>query len=164
MKRSPIERVRIYREFWSETYDTKILQISRKVQKFKCSNFLYDLQTEFQLQQIVLIFWRNFSKKGYFWSKTEKNKHDHSIFHIQISLSTKFHLKLTIFNFWNKCVQKGYFLSKADKMKTTIEFCIFELWSRYQISLWTNNFKFLEQICPKTLFLVRSKINEWINK
>ena len=32
------------------------------------------VSSKFQLQQTILIFWKEFSKKGYFWSKQKKNK------------------------------------------------------------------------------------------
>ena len=51
-------------------------------------------------------------------------------------------------------------------MNTTIEFCIFELdKSLYQTSLLTKDFRFLDQICPRKMFMVengKSKHYHWI--
>ena len=84
-----------------------------------------------------------------------------------------------------KFTQKGYFLSKPKKVNTTNQFCIFELVSvpnfslswqisptkkvniaiefcvfslcKQQISLFTHNFEYLEQICAKRIFPVENK-------
>ena len=74
--------------------------------------------------------------------------------------------KLTIAIFWTKFAKKGsYFLSKTNKIDTTVEFCIFELVFVYQISLWTNNFEFWDQICPRQIFILnnrKSELHHWI--
>ena len=105
------------------------------------------------------------SKKSILPVKNTKNEHHYWILHIRISLSTNFQLKLTIAIFWTKFAKKGsYFQSKTDKIDTTIEFCIFEL-VLHQISLWTNNFEFLDQICPRKIFMVKNRKSEhhhWI--
>ena len=100
----------------------------------------------------------------YFRSKTQKNDYHYWILHIQISLSTNFQLKLTIAIFWTKFFKKGsYFQSKTDKIDTTIEFCIFELVFVSNFTL--NNFEFLDQICPRKIFMVKNRKSEhhhWI--
>ena len=76
--------------------------------------------------------------------------------HMQISLGTKFQLKLTILNFWIKFAGKEYFRPKSRKVNITIELCICEL---------IDNFGFLDQIYPKTVFLVKNRKSEhrhWI--
>ena len=119
----------------------------------------------------VLIKIPNFSFNKQFWflkqifqPKTEKNEHHYWILHIQISLSTNFQLKPIIAIFWTTFVQKGsYFQSKTDKIDTTIEFCIFELVFVSNFTL--NNFEFLDQICPRKIFMVKNRKSEhhhWI--
>ena len=77
--------------------------------------------------------------------------------HIQISLCTNFQLKLT--TFWTKFAKKGSYLqSKTDKIDTTIEFCIFELIFVSNFTL--NNFEFLDQICPRKIFMVKNRKSE----
>ena len=111
-----------------------------------------------------MIFGTNFQRKVYFQSKTEKNKHHYWILLIRISLSSNFQLKLTIAIFWTKFAKKGsYFQSKTDKIDTTIEFCIFELIFVSNFTL--NNFEFLDQICPRKIFMVKNRKSEhhhWI--
>ena len=54
--------------------------------------------------------------------------------------------------FWTKFALKGCFQSKTEKVNTTIEFCIF-------------NLHFLDQICPKRVFPVKTEKSEhdqWI--
>ena len=58
----------------------------------------------------------------------------------------------------------SYFQSKTDKIDTTIEFCIFELAFVSNFTL-TNDFEFLDQICPRKIFMVKnrkSKHHHWI--
>ena len=88
-----------------------------------------NLDSKFQLQQTILIFWNKFPRKSILPVKnTKKNEHHYLILHIRISLSTNFQLKLTLANFWTKFVKKGrYFQSKTDKIDVTIEYCIFKL-------------------------------------
>ena len=47
------------------------------------------------------------------------------------------------------------------KIDTTTEFCKFESVS---LLLWTNNFEFLDQICPRRIFMVKNRRSEhhWI--
>ena len=55
------------------------------------------------------------------------------------------------------------FQSKTDKIDTTIEFCIFELIFVSNFTL--NNFEFLDQICPRKIFMVKNRKSEhhhWI--
>ena len=60
--------------------------------------------------------------------KTEKNRHNCWIIHIQISLSANFQFKLTIAIFEPNLAKKGsYFQSKLEKIDITIEIFIFEL-------------------------------------
>ena len=71
--------------------------------------------------------------------------------------STNFQLKLTIVIFWTRFVKKGsyYFWSKTDKINTTTECCIFELVFVSNFTL--SNFEFLNQICPRKIFMVRNR-------
>ena len=85
--------------------------------------------------------------------------------HIRISLCIKFHFEQTILNFWTKFAQERYLWSKTEKVNIIIEFRIFKLVSWYQISALTDNFDFLDQICPKRVFLVKNRKSEhhhWI--
>ena len=100
----------------------------------------------------------------YFRSKIQKNEHHYWILLIRIRPSTNFQLKLTIV-IWTKFAKKGsYFQCKTDNIDMTIEFCIFELVFN-QISLWTNNVEFLDQICLTKIFMVKNRKSEhhyWI--
>ena len=50
--------------------------------------------------------------------------------------------------FCTKFAQKVYFWSKTEKVSITIELCIFK-WVKYQISVQTDKFDFLDQIYLK---------------
>ena len=51
----------------------------------------------------------------------------------------------------------SYFQSKKDEIKTTIEFCLFKLVFVSNFILKKNNFQFLDQICPRMIFMVKNK-------
>ena len=94
----------------------------------------------------------------YFRSKILKNEHHYWILLIRIRPSTNFQLKLTIV-IWTKFAKKGsYFQCKTDNIDMTIEFCIFELVFN-QISLWTNNVEFLDQICLTKIWSKTEKVS-----
>ena len=65
---------------------------------------------------------------------------------------------------WPNFLKKGnYFHSKTDKIYATIEFCVFELVFLSNFTL--NNFEFLDQICPRRIFMVKNRKSEhhhWI--
>ena len=68
-------------------------------------------------------------KKFTFNRKHKKSEHCYWILHIRIRLSTNFQLELTVAIFWPNLPKRvaRYSQSKTDKIRTTIEFCIFEL-------------------------------------
>ena len=105
------------------------------------------------------------SKKVYIRSKTQKNDYHYWILHIWISLSINFQPELTIAIFWTKFAQKrSYLQSKTDKIDTTHWILHIGI-SLYQISLWTNNFEFLDHITPRNIFMVKNrkiKHHHWI--
>ena len=97
--------------------------------------------------------------------KNRKSEHHQWILlHIGISLSTKFLLKLKILIFLTKFVQKGISGQKRKKWISPL-YSAYSNYSEYQISLWTNNFEFCDQICLKRVFSVeneKSKHHHWI--
>ena len=122
------------------------------------------LGSKVQPLQTVLIFWTKFALKRIPWDKNWKSRHHHSILHTWISQSTAFHLKLTILIFCTKFMQKGYFSSKTEKWTPPLN-SAYSNKLRYKISGWTDNFEFLDQICPKRIFLVGNRESEhhrWI--
>ena len=125
-------------------------------------HILINLGFKFQLQQTILIYGTNFSKKRRLPVKNRKNEHHHWIIHIQISLRANFQPKLKILIFWTKVAQNGVAISTLKLIKWTppLNSACSNL-SLYQISLWTNNFEFLNQICRRTIFMVknREKVN-----
>ena len=76
-----------------------------------------------------------------------------------------FSLNRQLRSFGPNLPKKGsYFQSKTDKIDTTIKFYIFEL-ALYQISLWTNNFEFLDRTCSRKILMVKTSKSEhhhWI--
>ena len=73
---------------------------------------------------------------------------------MRISLGNK--LKEIILIFWTKFTQNGFFRSKLENVSMTIEFSIFEIVYIPNFSL-KRQFWFLDQICPKKIFLVQNK-------
>ena len=62
------------------------------------------------------------------------------------------------------CSDFGYFQSKWEKVNTTIELCIFELVQVPNFN-WNWHLWYLEQICPKKIFLEENRKREdqlWI--
>ena len=98
-----------------------------------------NLDSKFQHQQTICIFGTNF-KKNILPVENTKNEHAIAIF-------------------WTKFSKKGsYFQSKTDKIDTTIEFCIFELVFVSNFTL--KNLKFLDQIFPRKIFMVKNRKSE----
>ena len=79
----------------------------------------------FQLNPIILIFWKKFARKRIFLAENRKSEHHQWILYIRVSLGTKFQLAVLVF--WTKFTQKGYFRYETEKVETSIAFCIFEL-------------------------------------
>ena len=67
-------------------------------------------------------------------------------------------------NFCTKFAKKGTSGLKIKKWTSPMNYpCL--RWSRYQISTWTDNLNFLDQICPKSVFPVEKRKSEhhhWI--
>ena len=122
----------------------------------------------FRLNWQFRFFIPNFPQKGCFWSKTEKNEHQHRILKIGFNLDTKlqlklgehpccilsakFQLKLKILIFWSKLAQKACFPSKTEKSEHH-----YRILHIIQISLATKfhleqTIFFLDQMCAKKVF------------
>ena len=131
--------------------------------------------------------------KRVFQVENRKSEHHQWTHHVPIILGTKCQLKLTILFFWSKCAQKRYCCSKPENVNNTTEFYIFELtgpnlpekvlsvenW-KYEQHHWILSIPifldikfqlkltiliFLDQICPKSMFLFknrRSEHHKWI--
>ena len=68
----------------------------------------------------------------------------------------KFQLEKTIFIFETKFAQKQYFCFQTEKWAWLLN-CVVSNWSKNEISVWNNNFSSLDQICPKMVFLLKSR-------
>ena len=101
------------------------------------------------------LFLEQICSKRVFLVESRKSEHQHWILHIRISLVTKFRVKMTILIFWTKFIQKGCFRLKMEKVNTIIEFCI-RGFVQVPISSKTGSFGFLDQICPKRIFLLEN--------
>ena len=130
--------------------------------------FIFELVkvTNFNLNWQVWCFgWSNFSKNGIFGWK-EKSQLHFWILLIWISLDTKFQLKLTILIFWTKFTHGVFLEKKTEKVNINTEIWISKLiWiSNYSLN-WQFCFFSPDQICPKRVFLVKSRESEhhhWI--
>ena len=100
--------------------------------------------------------------KRVFAVENEKSEKHHRILHIQIRPAIKFQLELAILTFWMKF--KG--ISRSEQKKWTPPLhSAYSNNSGYQISAWTANSDFMDQICSERLFPVlnrKSKHCYWI--
>ena len=85
------------------------------------------VDTKFQLQLIIMIFWTKFAEKGCFRSKTEKVNTTIEFCMLKLVYAPNFTLNLQ-FWFFGPSLQKNPedFQSKMEKFIIPIEFCIFE--------------------------------------
>ena len=110
---------------------------------------------QFHLQLKILVFGPNLPKKG-ISTRKQKRQQDHWILHIPVSLGIKFHLKLTILIFWTKLPKNSISDQKQEQWTSRLNSaCSNEC--RYQISAETDNFDFLDQICPKRVFPIETR-------
>ena len=96
--------------------------------------------------------------------RKQKTEQHHWIQHIRISLSTKFQLQLIILIFWNKLSQTEYSRPKTKKWTSRLNSAYLNLFN-YRVLPWTDNFNFLDQICPKSVFPIKSRksgYHHWI--
>ena len=117
------------------------------------------LSTSFRLKLTIAIFLTKFAKKSrYFQSKTDKTDTTIEFCIFELGFVSNF-----TFNnqFWFFCIKFHF------EQTILIFFCIkfhFEqtilIFFLYQISLWTNNFEFLDQICPRKIFMVKNRKSE----
>ena len=75
---------------------------------------------------------------------------------IRITLGIKFHLKLTILIFWTKLSQTGYFRPKTKKSEHPYWILHIGISLNIKFHL-TDNFNFLDQICPKSVFPIKNR-------
>ena len=100
------------------------------------------------------------SKKSILLFENIKIEHHYWVLHIRISLSTNFQLKFTIAIFRTKFSKNGsYFQSKTNKIDKSIEFWIFQL--VFVSNFILKNFEFLDQICPRKIFIVKNRKSEY---
>ena len=103
-----------------------------------------------------MIFWSKFVKKGYFWCKAKK---------LTLTIEVCIFKLIGIWNFSLKqqfsCLRpnfpkKQYFCFQTEKWAWLLN-CVFSNWSKNGISVWNNNFSSFDQICPKMVFLLKSR-------
>ena len=121
--------------------------------------------SEFFIFELFLVISFSLNMKFfYFFNQIcSSSEYHRGILDFRNILDTKFQLKLTILIFWTKFAKKGYFQSKAEKLNIPIEFCIFELVQEPNFSASTDNFYFLDQVCPKRVFSVFQSKTEKVN-
>ena len=85
-------------------------------------------------------------------------EYHHWILHIRINLGTKFQLKLTIWFAGSNLLKKGIPVLKKKKWTPPLN-SAYSNQSRYQISVKTDNFDFLDHISSKGVFPVKNRKN-----
>ena len=141
--------------FWTKLTQKSCFQSKEKKKETKRQNhhpilhIQISVSSKFQLQQTILIFWKEFSKKGYFWSKQKKKQYHHWILHIQISPSIKLRFKLTNFFFAFVFSPKKIFYvsNKLNENQHQILHIWIRLFTEFSFKLTT--LIFLDQTCPK---------------
>ena len=127
---------------WSKPEKLNIITELRLFKLALAQNFSFNWQFSF--------FWPDFSKKCFSGLKQKKwTSHIfYIILHIQISLLRNFSSNWQ-FLFFESNLAKRYFLSKTEKGDHHHGILHFRTSLNYKISMWTDNFKFLDQIYPK---------------
>ena len=100
--------------------------------------------------------------KRIFPFKNKKGDHHHLILHIWISLATKFQLQLIILTFGPN-LPKKHSSNQKQKMWTSPLNSACSNLCRHQISASTDNFDFLDQICPERVFPLKEKWTASLN-
>ena len=90
--------------------------------------------------------------------KNRKSEHHHWILHIPICVGTKFQPQL-IFWLFGPNLPKNSSSTQKKKWTASLNFA-YSNYSRYQISASTDNFYFLNQICPRRVFLITNRKSE----
>ena len=115
--------------------------------------------TGFQLKLTILIFSIKFPQKGCFPSQVEKREHHHWILHVRISYVLNFsvnwqfwlvgpNLPKRVFHLKNRKIEYHHrILGIRIKLGTNFQ-------PNYQTPAKTDNFDFLDQICPNRVFSV----------
>ena len=158
----------------------KEIKIAIKFCIFKICDSEFCICAKFQVKLTILILWTKFAQKAYFRSKTKSEQH-HWILHIWISLGTTFQLKTENFDFLDQICRKMVFpvekrnsehyqwilhirIVVKNKFQLKLAVLLFgQNFPKKSISgrkqtccVWgvSNNKKRMNQICPKSIFLV----------
>ena len=94
--------------------------------------------------------------KKIFLAENKKSEQHHWILHIRISLSINFYLNLTILIVWTKLAQKGISGQKRKRW-TSLSNSTYLKRDSHQILTLSVNFDFLDHICPKRVFPIKSR-------
>ena len=118
------------------------------------------LGAKFQLKLTVLIFWTKFAQKGYFQSKTQKMNITIEFYIFELVLVPTFTLNNQLWILGPNLPKKGISCWKWKNWTSPLHFA-YSNYFEYQISLYTNNFEFRDQICPKRAFSVKNEKSEY---
>ena len=134
-------------------FPSKTDKIDTTIELVFVSNFTLDKQFR--------IFGPTLPKKvRYLWSKTEKVSNIIEFRIFELVLVPKFHLKWQFGFFWPDLPKKGFSGLEQKKWQLHIFYIILDIQiSLVQISAQTDDFNFLDQICPKRYF--QSKTEKW---
>ena len=112
----------------------------------------------------ISIFWTNFAQKGYFHTKTKKLNISIEFCMFELVQVPNFSLKWQFWFFGTNLPKKGVSTQNQKKWTASLN-SAYSNYSSYQISASTDNFGFLDQIFPKTVFPFKNRKNEhhhWI--
>ena len=111
-----------------------------------------------------MTFWTKYAQKGYFWPKTEKVNITVEFCISKLVYTSSFTLNWQFLHFGPNLPKKGISDWKRKNWTTPLS-SAYSNKCRYQISAWTGNFDFLDQIWPRRTFLIeilKSEYQYWI--
>ena len=106
-----------------------------------------------------MTFWIKSARKGCFWLKTKKLR---ITIKFGMSETPNFILNRQFWFFGSNFPKKGISGLKHKK-QTSPWNSTYSNQSKYRISSWTDNFDFLDQICPKWEFPFKKKLGSSLN-
>ena len=134
-----------------------------KIEKSEQHNWLqhirFSLGTKFQLQLTIFTFWTKFAQKGYFRSKTEKLNITIEFCMFELVYVPNVSLKWTFWFFGPNCPKQSISGRKLKKWTSLLNSPYLNYF-KYQVSPWTDNFHFLDQISPKRVFPIKNRKSE----
>ena len=135
------------------------VKIEKSEQHHWLQHIRFSLGNKFQLQLTIFTFWTKFAQKGYFRSKTEKLNITIEFCMFELVYVPNVSLKWTFWFFGPNCPKQSISGRKLKKWTSLLNSPYLNYF-KYQVSPWTDNFHFLDQISPKRVFPIKNRKSE----